>query len=114
MVGGSYVAEPGGIGRYRVEVTRPDDDIMRGIAAFDYHSEQYYLHVDPAVEVLAVTRFNGAAHAWIDGVEMPTVWKKRYGEGKIFFSALGHVPEEFENPSMREIVRRGLLWASRR
>lgn len=113
MVGGSYVAEPGGICRYRVEVVRRDDPLMAGIPDFDYESEQYYMHVDPAVDVLAVTRFHAAPHPWIDGVLMPSVWKKRFGEGRVFFSAFGHVPEEFDNPHMREILKRGLLWASR-
>lgn len=113
IVGGSYVAEPGGIHRYMVEVASPDDPIMQGIDAFAYESEQYYMHVDPAVEVLAVTRFDGGSHPWIDGVVMPTVWKKSFGAGRVFFSALGHVPEEFSHGSMREILRRGLLWASR-
>jgi len=44
---------------------------------------------------------------------MPTVWKKPFGHGRVFFSALGHVPEEFDNPSMSLILRRGLNWASR-
>lgn len=113
MVGGAYVAEPGGVCRYRVEITRPDDPITAGIADFDYVSEQYYLHTDPANEMLAVTRFTDAAHAWIDGVVMPVAWKKRFGRGRVFFSALGHVPEEFDHPAMATILRRGLRWASR-
>jgi type 1 glutamine amidotransferase len=96
-----------------VEVTRPDDPVMAGIARFDYVSEQYYLQTDPANEVLAVTRFSGEHHPWIEGVAMPVVWKKRYGLGRVFFSALGHVPEEFDNTSMSIILRRGLCWASR-
>lgn len=113
IVGGSYVAEPGGIRSYTVEITRPDDPIVQGIGDFAYRSEQYYMHVDPAVEVLAVTRFISAPHPWIAGVAMPSVWKKTFGAGRVFFSALGHVPEEFDNPSMREILTRGLLWATR-
>jgi len=113
MTGGSYVAEPGGICDYRVEITRPDDPVVTGIADFAYRSEQYYMHVDPAVEVLAVTRFDDAHHPWIKDVVMPSIWKKLFGAGRVFFSALGHVPEEFDNPSMCTILKRGLIWASR-
>lgn len=113
MVGGAYVREPGGIKRYTVEIARRDDPIMAGISDFEYHSEQYYMHVDPANEVLATVRFSGEDYSWIDGVVMPTVWKKPFGHGRVFFSALGHVPEEFDNPSMGTILRRGLNWASR-
>lgn len=113
IVGGAYAAEPGGICDYKVEVTRPDDPVMEGIADFAHRSEQYYLHVDPAVEVLAETTFSADPHPWLEGVRMPTVWKKRFGEGRVFFSALGHFPEELDHPSIRAILTRGLAWAAR-
>ncbi|MCX5512065.1 hypothetical protein C3941_08355 [Kaistia algarum] len=113
MVGGQWVAHPGDIIDYRVDVTRPDDPVMAGIASFAYRSEQYYMHVDPANEVLATTTFSGDHAAWIDGAVMPVVWKKRYGKGRVFYSALGHVASEFAVPQMRTILERGLNWAAR-
>ena len=44
---------------------------------------------------------------------MPVVWKRRHGEGRVFYSALGHVADEFDHPQMAEIFRRGALWAAR-
>lgn len=113
MVGGQWVAHPGNIIDYTVDVTRPDDPVMAGIAGFPYRSEQYYLHVDPRVEVLATTTFTGAHAEWIDGAVVPQVWKTRYGKGRVFFSALGHVADEFDVPQMATILRRGLVWAAR-
>jgi uncharacterized protein len=113
MCGGQWVAHPGNIIDYRVQVTRPDDPVMAGIADFDYTSEQYYMHVDPAIEVLATTTFSGAHAAWIEGVVMPVVWKTRYGRGRVFYSSLGHVAAEFAVPEMRTVLQRGLLWAAR-
>jgi len=113
MVGGQWVAHPGDIIDYRVDVTRPDDPVMAGIDSFAYRSEQYYMHVDPANEVLATTTFTGEHADWIDGVVMPVVWKKRFGQGRVFYSALGHVPAEFAVPQMRTILERGLAWAAR-
>ena len=71
------------------------------------------MHVDPAINVLAETTFTGDHAHWIDGVKMPVVWKHRYDKGRVFFSALGHVADEFKVPQMYEIVRRGLIWAAR-
>ena len=113
MVGGQWVAHPGNVIDYRVNVTRPDDPVMAGIGDFDYHSEQYYMHVDPSNEVLATTTFNGDHASWIDGVVMPVVWKRRHGAGRVFYSSLGHVAKEFEVPQMRTILQRGLAWAAR-
>jgi uncharacterized protein len=113
MCGGQWVAHPGNIIDYRVTIIRPDDPIMAGIGDFDYRSEQYYMHVDPSNEVLATTTFTGRHRSWIEGVVMPVVWKRRYGEGRVFYSALGHVAAEFEVPQMAAILRRGLVWAAR-
>jgi type 1 glutamine amidotransferase len=113
MVGGQWVAHPGNIIDYRVDITRPDDPIMAGIDDFAYRSEQYYMHVDPSNEVLATTIFSGAHCPWIEGVVMPVVWKRRYGKGRVFYSSLGHVAAEFEVPQMATILRRGLVWAAR-
>lgn len=112
MCGGQWVAHPGGVIDYRVNVTRPDDEVMAGITDFDYRSEQYYMHVDPSNEVLATTTFTGAHAPWIDGVVMPVVWKRRYGQGRVFYSSLGHVAAEFDVPQMRTILRRGMMWAA--
>ena len=113
MTGGQWVAHPGNIIDYRVEITRPDDNIMQGLESFAYRSEQYYMHVDPANEVLATTTFSGEHADWIEGVVMPVVWKRKHGKGRVFYSALGHVAAEFEVPAMRTIFERGLLWAAR-
>jgi len=113
MTGGQWVAHPGNIIDYTVQITRPDDPIVAGIPGFAMHSEQYYMHVDPSNEVLATTTFTGEHCPWIDGVVMPVAWKRRYGKGRVFYCSLGHVRKDFDVPEAREIVRRGLLWAAR-
>jgi type 1 glutamine amidotransferase len=95
MCGGQWVAHPGNIIDYRVDVTKPDDPIMRGINSFPYRSEQYYMHVDPMNEVLATTTFTGEHAWWINGAVMPVVWKRRHGKGRVFYSSLGHVSKDF-------------------
>ncbi len=113
MVGGQWVAHPGNVVGYTVNVTRPDDPIMRGISDFAYTSEQYYMHVDPNNEVLATTRFTGEHCPWIEGHVIPVVWKRRHGRGRVFYCSLGHKAHEFERPEMSTIVRRGMNWAAR-
>ena len=113
MVGGQWVAHPGNIIDYTVEITKPDDPVVSGVEPFRYRSEQYYMHVDPSNDVLATTTFDGEHCAWIAGVTMPVVWKRRHGEGRVFYSSLGHVAAEFEHPEMSRIYERGMLWAAR-
>lgn len=113
MVGGQWVAHPGGIVSYMVNIIDHDDPITAGLSDFPVTSEQYYLHVDPSNEVLATTTFEGIAAPWVKECVMPVVWKRKYGEGKVFYSSLGHVAADFDIPEMLEITRRGLLWAAR-
>lgn len=111
--GGQWVAHPGNIIDYRVNIAVTDDPITEGLSDFDMHSEQYYMHVDPGNEVLVTTTFTGEHAPWIAGTVMPVVWKRRYGEGKVFFCSLGHVDADFEVPEARTLVERGLVWATR-
>ncbi len=113
MVGGQWVAHPGNIIDYTVNIVDHDDPIMAGIADFQMHSEQYYLHTDPSNQVLATTTFSGEHAHWIAGTVMPVVWKRMWDKGRVFYSSLGHVAADFDVPEAREIMQRGLLWASR-
>jgi uncharacterized protein len=113
MCGGQWVAHPGNIIDYKVDVTRSDDPVVAGIDSFEHRSEQYYMHVDPAIEVLATTTFNAGHAPWVDGVVMPVVWKKRFGQGRVFYSSLGHRAYELDVPEIRTLMTRGMLWAAR-
>lgn len=115
MTGGQWVVHPGNIIPHRINITAPNDPIVKGLKDFDIVSEQYYMHTDPSNEVLATTTFSGK-HGncpWIKGTVMPYVWKRTYGKGRIFYTALGHVADDFKVPEALEIVKRGMQWAAR-
>jgi type 1 glutamine amidotransferase len=114
MCGGQWVAHPGNVIDYRVDIAKPNDPICVGLKSFPYRSEQYYMHVDPSNEVLATTTFSGEILPWVEGVVMPVAWKRRHGKGRVFYSSLGHVAKEFEVPEMRTLFQRGALWAARK
>jgi len=112
MVGGQWVAHPGGVIDYQVNIIYHNDNITHGLSDFDMHSEQYYLHVDPHMKVLATTTFSGEHADWIEGCIMPVVWKKLYGKGRVFYSSLVHAAADFQVPEAFEIMKRGIHWAS--
>lgn len=113
MVGGQWVAHPGNIIDYTVNVTNTKHPITEGLSDFKMHSEQYYMHVDPSNEVLATTTFSGEHRAWINGTVIPVTWTRMWGAGRVSYCSLGHVVGDFDVPEAREMVRRGLLWASK-
>jgi type 1 glutamine amidotransferase len=119
MTGGQWVAHPGNDGvKYRVNI-KPDTNspITNGINDFDVASEQYYMHVDPAVSVLATTRFPTAGvdgpHVSNGTVDMPVVWTKTYGAGRVFYNSLGHQANVVESEPCLTIMRRGFAWAAK-
>ncbi len=113
MIGGQWVAHPGNIIDYDVDIKDKKDPVTKGLKRFHMKSEQYYMHVDPAVKVLATTTIKGKGAPWIEGVVMPAVWKKVYGNGRVFYSSLGHVAADFQVPEALEIMKRGIRWAAR-
>lgn len=116
MVGGQWVAHPGNIIRYPVQILPTGDPITQGLSDFEIQSEQYYLHTDPGNEVLATTTFDGAYvrehQPWVQGTVMPVAWKRRWGQGRVYVCALGHTLSDFEVPEAQELTQRGLLWAA--
>ena len=117
MTGSEFICHPGNDGTcYKVYVRRnASSPIIKDISDFDVCSEQYYLHVDPSVNVLATTRFPVADgnYATNGAFDMPVVYTKLWGKGKVFYNSLGHVANVFNIPQAWELMRRGLLWAMR-
>ncbi|HUB26829.1 MAG TPA: ThuA domain-containing protein [Tepidisphaeraceae bacterium] len=115
MTGGQWVAHPGNDGvEYTVKITGGENPITAGISDFKVRSEQYYMHVDPAVNVLATTRFPTAdgPHVGNGPVDMPVVWTKVYGQGRVYYNSLGHQANIVSMPPVLELMRRGFLWAA--
>ncbi len=112
MVGGQWVAHPGGVIDYIVNIVDHKDVVTKDIKDFQMHSEQYFMHIDPNVKVLATTTFTREHADWIDNHTIPVVWKKYYGKGRVFYSSLGHVAADFKVAEAFEIMKRGIIWAS--
>jgi hypothetical protein len=115
MTGGQWVAHPGNDGtQYTVQISRLKNPIIEGMKDFQVSSEQYYMHVDPAVKVLATTRFPVAdgPHVTNGVVEMPVVWTKMYGRGRVFYNSLGHQANIVAMPQVLELMTRGFRWAA--
>ena len=102
MVGGQWVAHPGNIIDYRVDITSPTTPSSPASRASPTAPSSTTCTSIPSNEVLATTTFSGAHAPWIDGVVMPVVWKRRHGAGRVFYSSLGHKAEELTRPRGRD------------
>jgi hypothetical protein len=116
LTGASFLDHPGGEGvpvPYRIEIVDRKHPVTEGVPDFDIASEQYYMHVDPNVHVLARSTFSGEHWPWLDGVTMPASYVRTWGKGRVFYASPGHVPAELQIPPAERLVRRGLAWAAR-
>lgn len=114
ITGGNWVSHPGGDGvSYNVKIKDSDNPIVTGIKDFKMISEQYYLHVDPSVKILATTTcptihwYNSSNGQF----EMPVIWTKYWGHGRVFYSSIGHNVESLTVPEVYETLKRGLIWS---
>ncbi len=113
MTGGNWVSHPGGDGiHYQVNIKQTSSPLTEGIRDFTVCSEHYYLHVDPAVEVLATTTFPEVDwyHSTNGKVDMPLVWTKRWGHGRVYYTALGHHADILDIPEVTDLLQRGIDW----
>jgi type 1 glutamine amidotransferase len=108
MAGGQFVAHPGDLlPSWDVTIVDHEHPITRGIDDFTLRdTERYYLHVDPSNNVLAFTRFDA-------GFDMPVIWTRMWGRGRVAYASFGHTDKDFDVPEAREIVQRCLLWAAK-
>ena len=115
MTGGQWVSHPGGDGvRYTVNICHGSSPLVEGLEDFEVTSEHYYMHIDPAIEVLATTRFPSAHYYHISNkpVDMPVAWTKFWGNGRVFYTSLGHHDDVFDkSPTAAVLMERGMLWA---
>jgi type 1 glutamine amidotransferase len=108
MVGGHFVGHPH-VGDYTIRIKDLSSPICEGLPwYFPYRSEQYYMLVDPGVSVIADTEYFYEDRF----VSMPVAWVKHWGKSRIFYSALGHDPAEFDEfPHALNLAIRGFRWA---
>jgi len=101
---------------YTVHITEAGSEhvVTRTVKDFDVRTEQYWVLADGLIEVLAdCVLVPGDGDEWPEAVTMPVVWTRRWGAGRIFATSLGHTVDVFEDPTVRSLVERGMMWAAR-
>jgi len=102
MVGGYFVTHPH-YRRYRVSIKDDQHPITQGLVEFMATDEQYITNWDPRNHVLASALHKGEA--------MPVAWVKPWGDGRVFYLALGHNPDSCRDENFRLLLQRGCVWA---
>ena len=94
---------------FTVQIVDRDHPITRGLSDFCVTDELYYLRHDPSRSHHLMQAFDPTT----DSTHVMAL-THHYGDGCVFYFALGHDMAVLENPVFQEVVRRGSLWVARR
>ncbi len=104
---GPEVRQHDPFGAFRVELTKPDHPILRGLSDFETRDELYTcLAGEHPIEVLARSKSK------VDGKYYPIAFVSHCGKGRTFHCTLGHDAQAFSVPGVQELFRRGCAWAA--
>ncbi|WP_344803184.1 ThuA domain-containing protein [Microlunatus ginsengisoli] len=97
-----------------IRADQRDHPIVAGLADFELTTEQYWVLADDYIDVLATTTLEARPwDPWHRPVTSPAVWTRDWGRGRIFVATPGHSLDVLQDPNVRTIIERGILWASR-
>lgn len=106
--GGSRGHDP--LGEFKVEVTREDHPVMKGVpATFEITDELYYFTADPkgaAIEVLAT------AYSKKRNDHYPSVFVVKHSKARIICIALGHDGMAHSHVAYTTILKNALQWVA--
>ena len=121
------------LGPVAIDVAKPDNAIVSGLKSFNVVDEPYIVQLIGDCEVLLSARFSGSNPAYVRGewpeeTDHPQMYVKRHGAGGVLYLTLGHSSGRYdfrplmedgpvsrgpwESKEFREVLRRGVSWAS--
>jgi len=103
LTGGAANWHPPGL-EFTVRIDERDHPITRGIGDFTVNDEIYISSWDPTVQVLASASWQSR--------DWPMAWTHQYGQGRVFFTTLGHGPNTFEVPEVQSMLANAAGWAA--
>ncbi|MEX3105618.1 MULTISPECIES: ThuA domain-containing protein [unclassified Streptomyces] len=80
---------------------------------WDFTDEWYDFRTNPrgSVRVL-LTADESSYEGGGMGEDHPLAWTRAQGEGRVFYTALGHAEEAYDDPAFRAHLRGGITWAA--
>lgn len=106
----------------RVKVDHPENAVTRGLAAsWMMNDEWYSFYNNPrargsnillALDEMTYSPRGGGAD--ISMGDHPIAWSRCLGDGRAFYTAIGHRPETYDVPDNRRFLEQAIAWAAKR
>jgi type 1 glutamine amidotransferase len=84
-----------------------EDEIYQ-ISDFDHHGSRVLLRLDPRSVDLGKMGVQRPFYGW------PLAWTRHYGDGRVFYTALGHEPSVWQDARYQRLLTNAVLWSMRR
>lgn len=84
---------------------------------WDFEDEWYSFEESPrsmGVDILAtVDEKTYDPNFWAMGDDHPVIWSQAVGQGRVFYSSLGHQAKSFDDARMQLMIEQAIIWAGR-
>jgi uncharacterized protein len=84
-----------------------EDEIYQ-ISDFDHRGSHVLLRLDRSSVDLGRPGVHRRFYGW------PLAWTRSYGQGRVFYTALGHEPSVWHDARYQQILTNAILWSTRR
>jgi uncharacterized protein len=84
-----------------------EDEIYQ-ISDFDYRGSHVLLRLDQSSVDLSKPGVHQRFYGW------PLAWARPFGQGRVFYTALGHEASVWQDPRYQRILMNAILWSIRR
>jgi type 1 glutamine amidotransferase len=113
LVGAKFAGHIPGTHKLNIVLTDTKHPITAGVGSFSIVDEEYK-HRFADVDRHVLARFRERPPESDQKENMDILWTREIGKGRVFYSALGHGKEAWENPAWQKLVVQGIFWAAGR
>jgi type 1 glutamine amidotransferase len=111
LIGGQFAGHIAGLHKMTVEITDPNHPATKGVPAFEIVDEEYK-HKFPDVPRTVLGKFKERPKGSDPKANNDIIWVREVGKGRVFYTALGHGKEAFENPAWQKLTLQAICWTA--
>jgi hypothetical protein len=114
LLGGRYDEHPWNTASGTVTNMDPSFPATRHFPATCPFTDEFYQAKSLATDAHVLLRLDASkmpANSNLRNPDFPLAWWKMYGNGRVFYSSLGHAPETWDNRNVAQMYFEALKWA---
>lgn len=111
LLGARFSGHIPGTHKLNIVIADQNHPTTAGVGPFSIVDEEYK-HRFADVDRHVLARFRERPPGSDQKANMDVIWTREVGKGRVFYCALGHNKEAWDNPAWQKLVVQGILWAA--